>query len=42
MAEMLQVISVMAGVAAVFAALGYVNRRGARFSAPDPGEAVNK
>jgi hypothetical protein len=28
MAEMFQVISVMGGVAAVFAALGYVNRRG--------------
>jgi hypothetical protein len=28
MAEMFQVISLIAGVAAVFAALGYVNRRG--------------
>jgi len=37
MAEMFQVISVMAGVAVVFAALGYVNRRGARSSARDPG-----
>ncbi|MDT5264021.1 MAG: hypothetical protein QOI90_647 [Mycobacterium sp.] len=29
MADLFQVISVMGGVAAVFAALGYVNRRGA-------------
>jgi hypothetical protein len=28
MAEMFQVISLIVGVAAVFAALGYVNRRG--------------
>jgi hypothetical protein len=28
MAEMFQVISLIAGAAAVFAALGYVNRRG--------------
>jgi hypothetical protein len=42
MAEMFQVISVMAGVAAVFAAMGYVNRRGARSSAVDPVDAVNK
>ncbi|MBB5162837.1 hypothetical protein [Mycobacterium sp. AZCC_0083] len=33
MAEMFQVVSLMAGVAVVFVAMGYVNRRGDRASA---------
>jgi hypothetical protein len=36
MAEMFQVISLLAGVAVVFAAMGHVNRRGDRAMAKNP------
>jgi hypothetical protein len=36
MAEMFQVVSLLAGVAVVFAAMGYVIRRGDRAMAKNP------